>query len=334
MSEPTIAKPNRLWIGLTIFFALGLGLSLLLNMLLSIAVAGSGGGGRQAGFTSTLVEGEAEEKDFIAIVPVQGLIMEPPSDNPGRGSYSQMAKLLRQLAKEENLKGILLVVDSPGGGVTTSDRMYEELRRFKLDKKIPVVAHFEDVAASGGYYVAMAADHIIAHPTSVTGSIGVISRFYNLSELMDRFGVEVSTIKSLNSKGLESFKDMGSPYRKMRPEEKVLLQKLVTEMWDRFVGVVAEGRKGKLSPEQIKKLADGRVFTGAQALELKLVDQLGYTPDAYQEIRKRAGNDKARIVRYLPEKRWSDLFSAKLEATQSPLLELPSSRILYLWDPH
>ena len=238
---------------------------MFVNLVLVVAVGGKDEVGVK-GFSATLVDGEKDEEDFVAIVPVQGMIMEPPSDNPGKGSLGSMVKLLKQLDKEEHLKGILLVVDSPGGGVTASDRMYEELKHFKDTKKIPVVAVFEDVAASGGYYVAMASDHIMAHPTTITGSIGVISHFFDFSELMGKMGVQENTIKSLNWEGKESFKDIGSPYRKMKPEERKLMQAMITEMWERFTTVVAEGRKGKLTLEEVRKLADGRVFSGGAAL--------------------------------------------------------------------
>lgn len=327
-------KKSRLtfWIGM---FLLGcLVSSAFLNLLLFLALGANSSEARAGGFTPQLVDGEKTEKDFIAIVPVQGLIMEPPSQGEARGSYGQMVKLLNQLRKEKNLKGVLLVVDSPGGGVTTSDRMFEELARFKKETNLPVVAHFEDVAASGGYYVAMAADHIIAHRTTVTGSIGVISRFYNLRELLDHVGVEVNTIKSLNFEGRESFKDIGSPYRPMRPEEKRLMQTLITQMWERFVEVVCEGRKDRLTRKQVEQLADGRVFSGSEALKLKLVDQVGYSPDAYSEIRKRAGSPKARIVRFLPQKGLAELFRSQTQSLQVPKLELPGSRLLYLWEAY
>ncbi len=331
-SVQSARKPGRLWFFLALFLGLGLGLSLFVNLVLVVAVGGKDEMAGVKGFTASLVDGEKDEEDFIAIVPVQGAIMEPPSDNPGKGSLGSMVKLLKQLSKEEHLKGILLVVDSPGGGVTASDRMYEELKHFKGEKKIPVVAVFEDVAASGGYYVAMASDHIMAHPTSITGSIGVIAHFYDFSELMGKMGVEANTIKSLNWEGKESFKDIGSPYRKMRPEERKLMQAMITEMWDRFTSVVAEGRKGKLTLEEVKKLADGRVFSGGAALKAKLVDSVGYTRDAYKEIRTRCGNPKAKIVRYLPEKSWEDLFGAH---SLAPKIELPvSSGVFYLWEPH
>lgn len=330
-AAPPPKKPGRIWFFLCILLALGLGLSLFANLVLVVVAGGRAGEDKIKGFTQSLVDGEKDEEDFVAIVPVQGMIMEAPSDNPGKGSLGSMVKLLKQLSKQEHLKGILLVVDSPGGGVTASDRMYEELKHFKDEKKIPVVAIFEDVAASGGYYVAMASDHIIAHPTTITGSIGVISEFYDFSQLMGKVGVDVNIIKSLNYEGKESFKDMGTPTRKMKPEERKILQALITEMWERFTSVVAEGRKGKLTLAEVKKLADGRVFSGGTALKAKLVDQVGYTRDAYQEIRKRCGNPKARIVRYLPEKGWEDLFTSQ---SLVPKLELPKSGVFYLWESH
>lgn len=333
--DSTTRPPNRIWFYLCILLAAIGGLSFLLNVVLSLAVVGANSNQQESGgFTPQLVDGDASQKDFIAIVPIQGMIMEPPSDNPGKGSYGGLVKLLKRLDKEPDLKGILLVIDSPGGGVTTSDRMYEALKRFKASKKIPVVALFEDVAASGGYYIAMAADHIVAHPTSITGSIGVISQFYEVSELMERFGVDVNVVKSLNDQGKESFKDMGSPYRKMKPQERALFQALVTEMWGRFTGIVAEGRKGKLTPAQVRALADGRVFTGQEALKQKLVDQVGYDAEAYAEIRQRAKAPKARILRFVPAKGWQELLMAHGEAMR-PRLELqrPSARPQFLWEP-
>lgn len=328
---PPPPRRSRWPLILCVLLGLGLLCSLFMNFALGLAFVGTHGD-KARGFNSRVVDGEEDEKDFIAIVPVQGMILEPPSDNPDKGSYGQFTALLKDLGEMDNLKGILLVVDSPGGGVTASDRMYDALKRFKKEKNLPVVALFEDIAASGGYYVAMASDHIIAHPTTLTGSIGVISHFYNVSELIDKVGVKVNTIKSLNDQGKESMKDIGSPYRPMRPEERALMQSVITEMWGRFTSVVAEGRKGKLTPEQVRKLADGRVFTGQQALQAKLVDQVGYEPEAYAKIRELCGNKNAKIVAFTPERSWADLFSAETERF-APQSLLPPARIMYLWDP-
>ena len=333
----------RGWFWICIFLTFAVIVSLGLNVVLGIAAADSPGkgGGSLKGFQTHLVDGDPAVREFIAVVPVQGLIMEMPSeDAEGKGSLTRLKLLLKELKKPEtlkNLKGVLLLVDSPGGGVTTSDVMYHELSRFKKETSLPVLALFQDVAASGGYYVSMSADHIMAHQTSLTGSIGVISQFYNVSELVKKLGVKVNTIKSLNFKNKESFKDMGSPYRPMRPEEEKILQDLVTEMWQRFTHVVAEGRKGQLTLEEVQKLADGRIYTAPQALKLKLIDSIGYPDDAYSKIRDMAKADNAKIVRFSKEKSWEDLFNAQAKVPGLGVLEkvLGNSeepRLLYLWD--
>lgn len=321
---------------LLVLLVLGLLASLCMNALLSLAVVGKSAASASgtSHFKQTLVDGDKDQQDFIAVVPIQGMIAEAPSDNPGKGSVGQLTLLLKDLEDEKHLKGVLLDIDSPGGGVTASDRMYEALRRFKEKTKVPMVAVFDDVAASGGYYVAMAADHIVAHPTSITGSIGVIAQMYNVSELIGKVGVKVNTVKSLNWQGRESFKDIGSPFRPMRPEERLFMQNLITEMWTRFTQVVSTGRKGKLTLADVQKLADGKVYTGQSALRLKLVDQVGYTEDAYAEIRKRCGNKDARIVRFAAQRGWEELFSAQLSAAPATLTQqIPPTRIMYLWDP-
>jgi len=269
------------------------------GLLLGTVVGGLGGSSSESSLREVLLDGEAAAEKKIAAIPIKGLIMESMGSGPG--SVSQVKKTLKALEKDESVVGVLLVIDTPGGGVTASDRIYHDLSEFKKESKLPIHSIFLDVAASGGYYVAMASDHITAHPTTVTGSIGVISQFFNFSDAMDKVGVSVNVVKSLNSQGEVSFKDIGSPYRPMRPEERALLQGLITEMWDKFTQVVADGRKGKLSPEQVKKLADGRVFTGEQALKEKLVDSVGYMEDAFAKIREASGHEKAKIVSYQKE---------------------------------
>jgi protease IV len=297
LKEPTAkSKSSAIWIVILIAVACFMG---FMGLVFGVAVGGAAGGAQVSGLQEVLVDGEADAEKKIAAIPIQGVIME--SMGAGPGTVSQVKKTLKAIEKDDSVVGILLVIDTPGGGVTASDRIYHDLLEFKKESKLPVHAIFLDVAASGGYYVAMASDHITAHPTTVTGSIGVISKFFNFTEAMDKIGVSVNVVKSLNSEGKVSFKDMGSPYRPMNPEERKLLQGLITEMWERFTDIVAAGREGKISPEEVKKLADGRVFTGQQALELKLVDSVGYAEDAYKEIRKAAGHDDAKIVSYRKE---------------------------------
>lgn len=288
------------------------------------------------GFQEVLIDGETTAQQKIAAIPINGVIMESMGTG---GSVSQVKKTLRALKKDESVMGILLIIDTPGGGVTASDRIYHELLEFKRETKLPIHSLFLDVAASGGYYVAMASDHITAHPTTVTGSIGVISKFFNFSEAMDKVGISVNVVKSLNSKGEVSFKDMGSPYRPMRPEERELLQGLITEMWERFTEVVAAGRENKLSLEEVRKLADGRVFTGKQALELKLVDSVGYSEEAYAKIREAAGAENAKIVSYRKEPGLAEMLGLSSELAPPESARLASLRnllreqtgFLYLW---
>ena len=271
----------------------------VLGLILGSVLGGAGSGSSPSGLQEKLVDGKAEANKKIAAIPIQGVIME--SMGAGPGTVTQVKRTLKAIKKDEDVVGVLLVVDTPGGGVTASDRIYHDILEFKKETGLPVHSVFLDVAASGGYYVAMASDHITAHPTTVTGSIGVISKFFNFTEAMDKVGVSVNVVKSLNSQGEVSFKDIGSPYRPMREEERELLQNLITEMWERFASVVADGRQGKLTAEQVKELADGRVFTGSQALELKLVDAVGYSDDAYAEIRKAAQAEDAKIVSFQKE---------------------------------
>lgn len=342
----TVSQKSGSWNGWFWFSLLLMGcltVSVILNGVLGLAAAAKSGGGFGSqvnldGYKAQLVDGKESSEEFIAIVPVQGMIMEAPSEETlGKGSLSRLNKLLSKLEKQENLKGVILLVDSPGGGVTTSDLMHHSLLRFKQKTKLPVLALFQDVAASGGYYVAMGADHIMAHRTSITGSIGVISHFYNMTDLMSKVGMKVETVKSLNNEGKESFKDIGSPYRPMRPAERLLIQQMITSMWQRFTEVVAEGRKGKLSKKEVEALADGRIFTGPEALERKLIDSVGYPEEAYDKIREMAKSPDAKILRFTKEKDWEDLFSAqtgiKVPGAQAlDRLVSEEARFLYLWD--
>jgi len=249
-------------------------------------------------FREVHVAGERSVKERILVVPIKGVILgSGGSDVAGQPDMvERVRQLLRKARKDKRIKALLLDIDSPGGGVTASDIIYHELKTFRSETDKPIVALFGDVAASGGYYVAMAADHVVARQTTITGSIGVISRFVIWMELMRKIGVEVETIKSPKAGGGESLKDIGSGFRKMTEAERALLQGLVTEMWQRFVTVVGEGRKGRLELDQVRALADGRVFTGKQALALKLVDSVGYRDAAIDKVRELAKSPKARVV--------------------------------------
>ncbi len=295
--------------------------------------------GHEMRFKEVHIEGDKGLKDKILVLPIRGVILDQEGDLGSAGTtVNRVRGMLRKARKDDEVKALLLDINSPGGGVTASDIIYHELKRFRTETNKPIVAHFGDVAASGGYYVAMAADHVIARRTSVTGSIGVISHFLIWADLLEKVGVEVETIKSLNSQGQESFKDIGSSFRKMTDSERALLQVIITQMWQRFVEVVAEGRKGKLASGQIKKLADGRIFTGPQALELKLVDGIGYRETAFAKARELAGLSDARVVGLKRIQSFGDLFAELRSNTRgADLLDgvrevaLGGPRLMYLW---
>ncbi|HEY3998062.1 MAG TPA: signal peptide peptidase SppA [Candidatus Xenobia bacterium] len=313
-----------------------LALSLIFNIgaLLVVAIAA---GDEAPRYREVLVDGKEDEQDKIAVIPIHGVI-EDSGDRRGESGHTAagLHAILKYLDSDAHLKGIVLDVDSPGGGVTASDIMYHELKSFRQSRNIPIVALFGDVTASGGYYISMASNEIVAHPTTVTGSIGVISHFPNISGLMDKLGVKMDVVKSLNSTGHTSMKDIGSPYRPMTPAERQVFQDLVTQMWQRFVAVVQDGRKGHIEPDRVAALADGRVFTGADAQKLGLVDALGYAEDAYARARALAHADHARIVRIEGASRWFDPFGLA-KSNMDPVDTLlsqwsdESPRVLYLW---
>ncbi len=228
----------------------------------------------------------------VAIIPVHGPIVEG-SASPISGSEVAAADdiiaMIRAAKMDSSVKAIVLDVNSPGGGIVPSDRIYEALQN--VDK--PIVVLMGDLAASGGYYVSMAGDYIYANPYTLTGSIGVISTFPNASGLMEKLGIQMTVIKS------GEVKDFGSPYREMTPEEQAYWQHVIDQAYDHFVEIVAEGRN--LPEDQVRALADGRVYTGIDALDKGLVDALGYQDDAIAKAADLGGiADVPRVIRYAP----------------------------------
>lgn len=222
----------------------------------------------------------------IALLPIYGPITHEAQASPfGEGSTSSANNLIRAIrrAEQDQVKAILLSVNSPGGTAAASQAIYEELMRVRKASKIKIVATFGDVAASGGYYVASAADHIVSNPASITGSIGVIIQVQNLTGLLEKIGVKTTTVKS------GAFKDLASPFRPTSPAEQQLLQQFVDESYQQFLDAILAGRSGKLTLAQLKPVADGRILTGTQALKARLVDSLGNYADAVQKAAELAG---------------------------------------------
>lgn len=246
-------------------------------------------------YEAPVIDGRTDEK--VLLLRVDGEISDHATDGGILGSAPSMTSRVRleldMARQDESVRGVLLRIDSPGGGVTASDLIYREITRFRQETGKPVVAYLLDTAASGGYYIAVAADRIIASPTTITGSIGVIAYFPNVKGLADKVGVEVKALTSGPNK------DIGSPFRPMAPEEEKLLRGMILSMYERFVDVVVEGRRAAgLTPAEARLAADGRVFTAKEALEKKLVDDIGYFEDALRAVAKAADLERPRVVTY------------------------------------
>lgn len=283
-----------------------------------------------------LVGGQGREK--IVVIDISRLISEQDEESPlGLGTRPSLVSRVQAemdlAAKDSRVKALVLRINTPGGTVTASDILYQRLMRLKADRKIPVVAQFMDMATSGGYYVGLAADEIVAHPTTVTGSIGVVLYAVSLEGLLDKIGVRNQTVKS------GAKKDMGSPLRNMTEEERQLMEGVLGEMKDRFVGLVRERRH--LTPEAEQTISDGRILTASQAKALGLVDRIGYLEDGIEQAKARAGLSEARIVMYRRPSEYAETIYSRAPAAAQvfnlinvdfgPYLRAP--QFLYLWLP-
>lgn len=235
--------------------------------------------------------GSSTEK--IAKLVVEGTIVDDGTSGLFSNDSYNHSSFMKQLAKIKNdstIKGILLEINSPGGSVYETAEVTRALKEIQKDKKIPIYASMESQAASGGYYIAANSDRIFATEDTMTGSIGVIMSSMNYSGLMEKLGITDATIKS------GALKDIGSSSRPQTKEDKEVLQAFVDSMYGRFVKVVAEGRD--MDEAAVRKLADGRIYDGAQALENGLVDDIGYPDQALQALRKDKGLSDAKVISY------------------------------------
>jgi protease-4 len=287
-----------------------------------------------------VVEGKGEAK--ILLMDVSGFISdEAPSSGLGLGpSPIRVPMLVRireeltKASKDRHVRALVVRINTPGGTVTASDIIYREIMLFREHTHVPVVAALMDVAASGGYYIALAADRIVAHPTTVTGSIGTIMVTANVEGLLGKIGVATSTFKSAEHK------DMGSPFRTLTPEERAIFQSVIDELQRQFVAKVVERRR--LPEAAARELADGRIYTAPQALDKRLVDAIGYMPDVLTSARGAAGLDEAKVIVYKRPREYQATYYAQtrtetraFDTTVERLAALAGSgpRFLYLWSP-
>ena len=284
---------------------------------------------------------EGRGRGKVLVIPVRGFISESPRKDFLGERASMVQEIVSQLRlaeKDEEIKAVLLEINSPGGSTTASDILYHELIEFKDRTKTKIVAGLMDVAASGGYYIALSADRIVAHPTTITGSVGVIVITPKVTGLMDKLGLAVEVNKS----GRE--KDIGSPFRPSTPEEQKILQGLTDRMGKRFLDLVATQRK--MDPAALSSVSTARIYLADEALQMKLVDQIGYLSDAIAAAKEMARLSKeAKVVVYRRDKYSNDNvynMSSMLHSGGSlSLLDFNLSEIIptlspgfyYLWAP-
>jgi protease-4 len=284
-----------------------------------------------------IVDGEGDRK--ILLVNLTGTISEEKKRSFGLREETSLVdefkESLKKAQTDKKIVALIVRINSPGGTVTASDILHHEILEFKKKTGVRVVACMMDVAASGGYYVATAADEIVAHPTTITGSIGVIAMKFNVQGLFGKIGVESEAVKSGDKK------DILSPFRPATPEEKQIVQTIIDQLHGRFVDVIVEGRK-PLPREEIMKLADGRIYTARQALDLKLVDRVGYLDGAVEGIKKTLQLEKAVVVTYHRPGTYKGTVYSELGGNTTVVNILPQDlegllpkgmQFMYLWAP-
>jgi protease IV len=292
--------------------------------------------GKPGKLRETVVEGEGRSK--IALIEIEGVLREVAGPTRlGLGEHeSPVARVRAQLdkaAEDDAVKAVVLRIHSPGGTATASDIIYGEIQRFKAKKPVPVVAQLMGIATSGAYYAAMAADSVYAQPTTVTGSIGVIFTGINVSGFMEKLGLADQTITT------GPYKDVGSPLRRMTPEERALVQSVINDLYQRFVVAVETGRP-QLTPGRVAELADGRIYSAPQALANGLIDGISDLPSTLAEVRRRAGLEEARVVTYHRRREWRENLYTLPPGAGTPALDpanlldlLPTPTFAYLWWP-
>lgn len=287
-----------------------------------------------------VLEGEGRKK--ILILDVSGIVSEREKSGGmlSRGTPSMVDRIREALKKAEaddDIAGVIVRINSPGGTVTASDIIRHDIAAFRERRKLPVYACIMGIGASGGYYIATAADQIVAHPTAITGSIGVVLMKFTVEGLLDKIGVKEQTIKSGDKK------DILSPFRAATPEEQKLVQAIIDQLYARFLDTVMSRPNNTLSRKELEILADGRIYTAEQALSARLIDKTGYLDDVIADMKKRLGADQAKIVTYYRPGSYKGSIYSETSPETSAFTSIfslvggadliPESQFMYLWQP-
>ena len=302
-------------------------LSVLANIGMFLVIVGMGAYFATAGGTDSIMEkvivaGPAEKK--IAVIKLQGIINKETAE--------RVSKQIKAVRMDYNVKAVIIRTFSPGGSVFASDRLHHEIMTLRQDTEIPVIAFMEGLAASGAYYTSVACDQIIAEPTTITGSIGVMMGHFVLQELLEeKLGIQPVVIKS------GPRKDWPSSFTEVTDEQKAYLrQKIIAPAYERFVQLVADGRDG-LTLAQARDLADGSIYHANEALENKMIDEIGYIEEAIDLAKLLADIDDARVVEYEEQFSFASLLHAEAKTIlpkldRTTLRELSTPELMCLWD--
>lgn len=265
--------------------------------------------GEESSLERTTVQ-EGKETSQIAVLKVDGAIQDTGESSAFTGSkgynHKQFLKQLDDVKKDKTVKGVVLYVNSPGGGVVESKQIYEKIKDIQKTRNIPIYTSMGSMAASGGYYISAPTDKIFIDEETLTGSIGVIMQSINYSKLADKYGVKFETIKT------GPYKDIMSGSREMTEGDRKILQSMVDDSYQRFLKVVADGRN--MPMEKVKKVADGRVYNGSQAVKVGLADEFGYTEDAIAAMKKEKGLTGSKVYEYSTSDSITSLFATKVQS--------------------
>jgi len=323
--SPQPAPQGNKGSGWRIFWGIITGLSMLGNVMLFLMLIGVGivafAGRGEKKFTEEVIE-DGPRSAKIAIVSIDGVIDEQQAQEV----YWQ----LKTAREDKSVKGVIIRVNSPGGTISGSDQIHNEIMKYRDDTNRPAVAFMQGVAASGGYYSSVACNEIIAEPTAITGSIGVIMEYLVLQQLLeDKLGINPIVVKA------GSKKDWPNPFQMPTDEQlQYMQQRIIDPAYDRFVKIVVDGRSS-LTEADVRRLADGSIYWADKALEEKLIDGIGYLTDAIDKTKLLAGVKKAQVVEYRKPFSIADMLSAKtnlsLKIDRRTLYEVAVPQALYLW---
>lgn len=309
----------KIFFGIMLFFSVLANLAMVIILVATVAV-----------FTTSTADGLIEDMvapgprgNKIVLIRLEGIITRELSDN--------IIDQIKSAKKDKTVKAIIIRTFTPGGSVFASDRIYNQIMKFRQQTNKPVIAFMEGLAASGGYYTSVACDKIIAEPTTITGSIGVIMGHFVLQELLEeKLGIQPVVIKS----GVK--KDWPSTFSQVTEEQKEYLQnKLIRPAYERFIKLIADGRE-QLTLDQVRLLADGSIYNATEAKDNKLIDEIGYIDDAIELAKTMAGIEKAYVIEYKRPFSLRTLLNSKTKIfprlDRTSLYELTTPQLMYIWN--